>query len=207
MKCPACGHWNRASFPKCFKCGEPLHRLHDEVPDTPAEELTKTQPIRTDGPTVIQFDEQGNETVKTDKLDKLAQEMLNLHERKRRGEQKQQQLRTRGAQRGVAPSGTRVSGAARRNRFFADPQAQRLKQEQLLAEENRVDYDGFVDQPSYYAIAGDDVNFSHRSTSTNAYGSINLPLPKTKRKRVVGRPRMLTYAAIVLVMIAGLVML
>lgn len=207
MKCPACGHWNRASFPKCFKCGEPLHHQHDAVVESPAEELTKTQPIRTDGPTVIQFDEQGNETVKTDKLDKLAQEMLNLHERKRRGEKKQQELRTRGAQRGFAPSGTSVSGTPRRNRFFTDPQTQRQRQEQLLAEESQVDYDGFVDQPSYYAISGDDVHFAHRTASTNTYGSINVPLPKTKRKRVVGRPRMLTYAALVLVLIAGFILL
>lgn len=24
MKCPHCGHWNRASLPRCFKCGMPL---------------------------------------------------------------------------------------------------------------------------------------------------------------------------------------
>lgn len=208
MKCPACGHWNRASFPKCFKCGEPLHHLHEEVVETPAEELTRTGPITTDGPTVIQFDEQGNEIVKTDKLDKLAQEMLNLHERKRLGEKKQKELRSRGAQRGFAPSGTRVSGVSRRSRFFADPKAQRKKQEEWMSEQSRVDYDGFIDQPTYYTIAGDDVNYAERSsTATNMYGSMNVPLPKGKRKRVIGRPRVLIYLALALTLIAGFIVL
>ena len=208
MKCPACGHWNRASFPKCFKCGEPLYHLHEEERETPAEEMTRTGPINTGGSTVIQFDEQGNEIVKTDKLDKLALEMLNLHERKRRGEAKQKQLRSRGAQRGFAPSGTRVSGAPRRSRFFADPKTQRKKQEELLAEQSRVDYDGFVDQPTYYTIAGDDVNYADRSsTTTNMYGSMNVPLPKGKRKRAIGRPRVLIYLALALVLISGGILL
>ncbi|NLX83546.1 MAG: hypothetical protein GXZ04_07010 [Clostridiales bacterium] len=170
--------------------------------------MTRTGPINTGGSTVIQFDEQGNEIVKTDKLDKLALEMLNLHERKRRGEAKQKQLRSRGAQRGFAPSGTRVSGAPRRSRFFADPKTQRKKQEELLAEQSRVDYDGFVDQPTYYTIAGDDVNYADRSsTTTNMYGSMNVPLPKGKRKRAIGRPRVLIYLALALVLISGGILL
>ena len=40
MRCPNCGHWNRASFPRCFQCGAPLEpeKPDDqprEVPDVP----------------------------------------------------------------------------------------------------------------------------------------------------------------------------
>ena len=100
MKCPSCGHWNRASFPRCFKCGQPL-RAENKAQQSPAEALSQTAPVIDEEETVIQVDAFGNETVRTDKLDKLALEMLSLHERKRKGEQRQRQLRSRGAQRGL----------------------------------------------------------------------------------------------------------
>ena len=33
MRCPNCGHWNRASFPRCFQCGAPLEPLTPRSPD------------------------------------------------------------------------------------------------------------------------------------------------------------------------------
>lgn len=200
MKCQSCGHWNRASFPRCFKCGQPLH-AENKAQQSPAEALSQTAPVIDEEETVIQVDAFGNETVRTDKLDKLALEMLSLHERKRKGEQRQRQLRSRGAQRGFAPSGTEVSGNLRRNRFFADPRAVRRSQEKLLAEEHPVDYDGFVDQPSYYAISGDDINYAQRA---GGLGSLQLPLPAAKRKRLFGWRRVLPYLAIALLVGVGL---
>lgn len=202
MKCPACGQWNRDSFPRCFKCGEPLNQKTART-IKPAEELDKTAPLPADMPQVIQIDEFGNETVRGDKRDKLAQEMLSLHERKRIGEVKQKQLRSRGAQRGFAPSGTQVSSSSRRSRFFADPQDERRQKEKLLGEESQVDYDGFVEQPTYYAIAGDDINFTQRA-SIGSTGSIPLPLPQKKRKRFISRMRILPYIAIGLIVVASL---
>ncbi len=198
MKCPACGHWNRASFPQCFKCGHPLARLGQPAP-TPAEALKQTAPVPEEGPTHIQVDDFGNESVRDDKLDRLAQEMLSLHERKRRGEAKQRQLRSLGAERGFAPSGTQVSASARRNRFFADPGTFRRSQEALEREASPVDYDGFVDQPSYYALAGDDIHFNPR-----AVGSLQMPLPKRKRRRLFGWRRVLPFLAIALLVGVGL---
>lgn len=202
MKCQACGYWNRASFPKCFRCGERLnHQIKNET-QSPFVDISKSAPPADDSPTVIRIDDYGNESVQTDKLDKLALEMLSLHDRKRRGEVKQKQLRSRASLRGFAPSGSRVSAASRRNRFFADPKTERRRQEQLLAEDNPVDYDGYVEQPTYYTIAGDDVNYSQRSTSISI-GSMSMPLPKNKRKRVIGRLRILPYIAVALILIAG----
>ncbi len=202
MKCPACGQWNRDSFPRCFKCGEPLNQKAART-IKPAEELDKTAPLPADLPQVIQIDEFGNETVRGDKRDKLAQEMLSLHERKRIGEVKQKQLRSRGAQRGFAPSGTQVSSSSRRSRFFADPQDERRQKEKLLGEESQVDYDGFVEQPTYYAIAGDDINFTQRA-SIGSTGSMPLPLPQKKRKRFISRMRILPYIAVGLIVAASL---
>lgn len=202
MKCPACGQWNRDSFPRCFKCGETLNQRTAKT-IKPAEELDKTAPLPSDLPTVIQFDEFGNETVQGDKHDKLAQEMLSLHERKRQGEIRQKQLRSRGAKRGFAPSGTQVSSSSRRNRFFADPQDERRRQERLLDDDSQVDYDGFVDQPTYYAIAGDDINFTQHA-SIGGTGSVPLPLPKKKRKRFISRMRLLPYIALGLILVASL---
>lgn len=205
MKCPACGQWNRDSFPKCFRCGQALNQAQARADILPAQALEETAPQGVQEPTVIQFDEFGNQSVKTDKLDKLAQEMLSLHERKRRGEIRQQQLRKRSAQRGFAPSGSSVASPARRNRFFADPLAQRRRQEQLLGEENQVDYDGFEEKPAYYTLAGDDVNYTQH-TGTAAFGAIPLPPPATKRKRIIGRLRFLPYLMVALLVLAGVFM-
>ncbi|MDI9520020.1 MAG: hypothetical protein QM308_02545 [Bacillota bacterium] len=178
-----------------------MNHLVDKIAK-PAEELEKTAPLPEDLPTVIRIDEFGNETVRDDKRDKLAREMLSLHERKRLGEVKQKKLRSRGAQRGFAPSGVQVSSSSRRSRFVADPQNERQKREKLFPEENRVDYDGFIEQPTYYALAGDDVHFTQR-TMTNSSGSVPLPLPQKKRKRFISRMRMLPYIAIGLILIGG----
>ncbi|NLW20272.1 MAG: hypothetical protein GXY84_02735 [Clostridiales bacterium] len=175
-----------------------MARLGQPAP-TPAEALKQTAPVPEEGPTHIQVDDFGNESVRDDKLDRLAQEMLSLHERKRRGEAKQRQLRSLGAERGFAPSGTQVSASARRNRFFADPGTFRRSQEALEREASPVDYDGFVDQPSYYALAGDDIHFNPR-----AVGSLQMPLPKRKRRRLFGWRRVLPFLAIALLVGVGL---
>lgn len=202
MKCPACGYWNRASFPRCFRCGEPLAPRPDKV--KPTADIKKTTSYQQDEEILIRVDEFGNESVQTDKLDKLALEMLSLHERKRRGEIRQKQLRSRGAQRGFAPSGSSVvSGAMRRNRFFADPVAQRRQQSEWLQDTPTVDYDGFVDQPTYHAIAGDDVHYPQQLVD-NQFGNMALPLPRKKRKRLFGWRRFLPVVAVVLLLLAGL---
>lgn len=114
MKCPSCGHWNRDSFPVCFRCGTPLSR--EERAPLPAEELEEPQQPAT----FISVDESGNETPLIDEKDSLAAEMQTLHLRKKRGETQQQALRSRAAERGIAPTGSGMSDVSRRNPMFQD---------------------------------------------------------------------------------------
>lgn len=202
MKCPNCGYWNRASYPRCFRCGEPLSQEGKAQAVLPAEELQQTAPIPVNEKKEIRYDDYGNETVKEDRHDRLAEEMLGLAERKRRGEIKQKQLRARGALRGFAPSGVQVSSKARRSRLFLDPSKARKQAQEALRDDVLVDYDGYTEVPNYQPIAGDEVMFEPNRTmgysnSFPAYPSIK------KRKRIIGRPRMLPYLALILVLIAG----
>ena len=100
MKCPNCGHWNRASFPRCFRCGTPLtpEDAAQERPGIP-EQSAKVY---------IQINEEGKATPTMDERDKLAIEMKNLLARKQKGELEQQRLRESGAQQGLAPTGRSV---------------------------------------------------------------------------------------------------
>lgn len=202
MKCPSCGYWNRASYPKCFRCGEPLSEVQLMVSPLPAAEMESTFSKEENPEIVIEIDIYGNETIIRDKQDKLAFEMLSLHERKRRGEQKQKQLMKRGAQRGFAPSGTQVSASAKRARMFTDPRAQRKRMAEVLSDDAVVDYDGFIDTPTYQPIAGDDVHFSS-VISRNTYHQTSIPLHKAKKKRIIGARRILPYFALFMLIAAG----
>ena len=42
MKCPQCGQWNRASFPRCVKCGA-------ELPAETAAEIKQNAPQMPEG--------------------------------------------------------------------------------------------------------------------------------------------------------------
>ena len=71
MKCPQCGQWNRASFPRCMKCGA-------ELPVQTAEERKQAAPKMPEGGAAkvyIQIDDTGNATSTEDGRDKLAREM------------------------------------------------------------------------------------------------------------------------------------
>ncbi len=102
MKCPNCGYWNRASFSRCFRCGEVLPR-----PET-AQEKPKAPEAEPAGTVYIQINEEGRATPATDERDRLAQEMKDLVARKQRGEKEQQRLRESGARQGFAPTGRDV---------------------------------------------------------------------------------------------------
>lgn len=108
MKCPNCGHWNRASFPRCFQCGAPL----PQQAAAPAQEPPAAGPA---GKIYIQVNETGEATPAMDERDQLAQEMKELVARKQKGEIAQQRLRESGARQGFAPTGRGVetlNGAA-----------------------------------------------------------------------------------------------
>lgn len=117
MKCPHCGHWNRASFPRCFRCGTPLPQ--EDAPVSPA-----SAPEAPSGPSkiYIQINEEGKSTSPVDERDQLAREMNDLLSRKEKGEVQQQRLRRSGAQQGFAPSGRTVQTLTGRS-VFTPPQS------------------------------------------------------------------------------------
>ena len=100
MKCPNCGQWNRASFPRCFKCGA-------ELPVETAVDIKQSAPPMPEGgagKVYIQVDDTGRATSAEDSRDKLAREMKDLAARKRRGEEAHRKLRENSARQGFVPS-------------------------------------------------------------------------------------------------------
>ena len=104
MKCPHCGHWNRASFPRCFQCGTPL--VHSKTDEQAAPSIP--QETAKPGKTYIRYSEDGHATASMDDRDALARDMQSLQERKQKGYQEMQRLREQSAQQGIAPTGRNV---------------------------------------------------------------------------------------------------
>lgn len=203
MKCPACGYWNRASYPHCFRCGEPLKAIDRMAAALPAEELQKTAPLPEDLPTEIRFDEEGNERVAADMRDRLAAEMLSLHERKQRGEMKQKKLRERGAERGFAPTQGRITYSSRRSRLFSSPEAARRRKAALEETEGLIDYDGYTEAPTYQSISEDFATYSQSLVKNRQSGIIPLPKAGRKGRGFVSRRRLIPVLALVLLLAAG----
>lgn len=102
MKCPSCGQWNRASMPRCQKCGCDLSQAEQEFPEWKASLRDGSAKA------YISVDEDGDINQAPDARDKLAQEMSDLKKRKREGAQQQRRMRQESAQRGSAPSAMTV---------------------------------------------------------------------------------------------------
>ena len=111
MKCPECGQWNRASLPRCTRCGCALSRNGGE----PAwrEELRDGD----GGRSYIRVSEDGNADVIPDKRDQLAREMAELKERKAEGARLQRQLRRESARRAETAQETEVRTHATEESF------------------------------------------------------------------------------------------
>ena len=116
MKCPHCGHWNKASLPRCFKCGQPL----PVQPDYERNQGPGWQhELKGDAPKIyIRADELGEAESLTDKREELAREMVDLKARKARGEQQQRKLREESSLRGLAPSSMTVRTNTTRETIF-----------------------------------------------------------------------------------------
>ena len=77
MKCPQCGQWNRASLPRCQKCGAPLAQDGAALPEWRTA-------LRDDGAgkSYIHVAEEGEAVQTPDGRDALAREMAELKQRK-----------------------------------------------------------------------------------------------------------------------------
>ncbi len=140
MKCPHCGHWNKASLPRCFQCGQPL-------PVQPDYERSQgpgwQHDLKEDAPKVyIRADEVGETESLTDKRDELAKEMVELKARKARGERQQRQLREEASRRGLVPSSMTVRTNTTRETIFRikdDPETALRPMPPELVEGGEVD--------------------------------------------------------------------
>ena len=80
MRCPNCNQWNRASLPKCIRCGTPLKT------DTPVAPSWRAQLKEGKAKEYIRVDEDGDISVSPDDREVLAAEMAELKARKEAGE-------------------------------------------------------------------------------------------------------------------------
>ncbi|MDR0928143.1 MAG: IBR domain-containing protein [Oscillospiraceae bacterium] len=124
MKCPRCGHWNQASFPRCFKCGEPLHapqdapEWRDQFKKPAQKKLRVVYDDLNDGPLDAAAGEDASLPARRNRA-ALSAEMVNLKEKRARGAQYLDAYRVNAASQGIAPSGSGVQGN-RPSRFFGD---------------------------------------------------------------------------------------
>ena len=97
MRCPNCQQWNRASLPRCVRCGT---ELSADAPVTPS---WRSQFKAGKAKEYIRVDEDGDISVSPDDREILAAEMTELKARKEAGEEIQRRLRT-DAENRVQPS-------------------------------------------------------------------------------------------------------
>ncbi len=97
MRCPKCNQWNRASLPRCVRCG---HELTAETQVAPSwRSQLKDGKVKE----YIRVDEDGDISVSPDDREVLAAEMAELKARKEAGEQLQQRLREEAEAKNAAP--------------------------------------------------------------------------------------------------------
>lgn len=192
MRCPNCGHWNRASFPRCFQCGAPLE------PEKPGDQPREVPDVPPPSKVYIQINEEGRATSSVDERDKLAAEMKDLLARKEKGEEEQRRLRRDSASQGIAPSGRTVQNLTGRTYFPTAQSTSYTTDEEEIGGDVRpdaipvvsprtIDYDEYGDPgpaPSRTA--------AHRTVSMR-------PL---KRRRHYGLRRFVRVAAAVLIVAA-----
>ena len=196
MRCPNCGQWNRASFPRCFKCGTPLPDAAALKTPLPAEEMEQEKAGKQqETPVRYKLDADGVETQAIDRKDRLAREMLSFHDRKERGETLQRRLKEEGAQRGYAPTGAGISGTWHN---VPQPPASDPTGAQYTRNDPHVDYDGYVNAPSYTRPLD---GFSEKERIS---GTIRIPKKRIKRARLFGIRRYFPLIALVLLLVGAL---
>ena len=110
MKCPQCGHWNKPTFPRCFKCGEPLLQKEAE----PAWQAKLSKPpakkvhVVYDDSMPQEADLQPVEAA-AGSDEPLATEMSRLKQRRERGVAYLSEFRKNASEKGIAPSGAGIT--------------------------------------------------------------------------------------------------
>lgn len=212
MKCPVCGHWNKDTFPRCFRCGEPLHAQDTQKPGW-QDQFERPQ----QGKKRVVYDDttppvENLEAPLDDKeKETLAAEMTRLKDRRARGTVYLQDMRRKAAEEGMAPSSAGVT-MQRGGSFFAgtpDDPSRTLHAAQddydlppleaptedaspAKARRTRDRTAPFAAQENPYAAYDIDM-----PPAPDAPGSIAPYRPKRRRRRVRG-PMLIAYALVAL---------
>lgn len=135
MKCPQCGQWNRASLPKCTRCGADLTQ------ETPQASWREQFQEKKDAPKrYAHIDEDGDINESADQRDDLASTMSEFKARKERGEARLEQMKAEAIERGRKAT-VRTSVNSPLDTSGAYP----LRRDRVT--ENQVDTSGAADQP------------------------------------------------------------
>lgn len=204
MKCPQCGHWNRATLEKCFYCAAPL-----PIPDQQAESNIWRNENSTvpKAPTTVIYSVDNNDRTmpRPDERDILAGEMQSLMERRKRGEEQQRRIRSQLIADGYAPTSRSIHTQARPAHLYEeidDREAQALLEDQGLHADaypvtplqEPAQYDDFEEPPAYQPLWDD----SYRPRP-RAHG---MSPRRMRHVRSFGLWRILPYFAIVLLVAA-----
>ena len=149
MKCPHCGTWNRASLPRCFRCGTPL----TDIDQSERQDWKQEMPTGRQEKIYFDVDEEGNIDQTPDSGDTLAQEMESLRIRRQRGYEEQRRLReaeTHPYARLTNRTGRGRQNTTRRRYIITDPdeaeQTSGLQRQSSLAsarDVQAIDYDDY----------------------------------------------------------------
>lgn len=121
MRCPNCNQWNRATLPRCIRCGTDLR---SDTPVTPSWRADLKDERA--GKEYIRIDEDGDISVTPDDREVLAAEMAELKARKDDGAIRLERLREEARMRTEPPrSNTAVQPEAPAEPFDLDNQATR----------------------------------------------------------------------------------
>lgn len=103
MRCPNCNQWNRASLPRCIRCGM---ELATDQPVTPSwrSQLKDDKTAKE----YLRVDDDGDINVSPDDREILAAEMAELKARKEAGIRIQRQLQSESRARSAAPAQIRM---------------------------------------------------------------------------------------------------
>lgn len=203
MKCPACGQWNRASFPRCVKCGAKLN-IDEASRNAWRSELHEDG----QGKSYIRVDEFGNENHVPDRRDVLAHEMHDLKERKTEGEEAQSRLKRRRIEQDVSPIRFVRDDNGQSEQTKTPPAANNIRSGSSDARENYhrmriIDENGQIYNARAYDEQFDTSTYDR--TTDRTIGSVSLAgLASKKQQRRKKTKKFLCVLASLLLIAAGI---
>ncbi|NLB90458.1 MAG: hypothetical protein GX786_04480 [Clostridiales bacterium] len=169
MKCPQCGQWNKASFPKCFRCGFVFPNQPEYLRNQPSDWEYDIEINQKKQKVYVQIDEDGDQQKLVDKRDQLAQEMTLFKERKKRGEKVQKILREQSVQKGIAPSSRTLRRDTSRDNFFSisdSPETALRPRPEALVEGEEISKETYRAFTNEYSTAIDPSFFTNTTSSS-----------------------------------------